>query len=324
MIPCYICGKKIRVKPERGVHGVCIKKMLGMKEIPATDLELLDVVSAQAISRGAENLDNQMKPISLKLMTRLDQASVWVDLNRKTKKLLLAEGEGKFLLKSGSVNFPGLTENEHICMSIAALLRIPVAYHALMRLHNNGVALLVRRFDVENRDTSTYRTAAEILGKSGIYDGDLLEIGKLVFQVSEFPGLDVQLFFEMVLLAFILGDNDLHFARFSLVYRRGEEPGQEVVRLSWLGGMMSRKLVLPDEDDFMMTMLGKGNFLRGRDFSNFAAHLGIHAKAYNKIVLRFFKGKRLIGRLIRQSSLPMETKIRFSDIIDERFKRLFS
>lgn len=310
---CQLCGKQIRVKPERGIHPACIKKMFGVKYFPAI-----------AIEPGDLPPPGEEQP---------RRAKVDVYLNRKTKKLELADGKGDFVLKTRSNETPNIPEIEYTCLTIAANMDTPVPFRALIDLPGGSTALLVKHIGrgygaADN--VLNILTASEMMDKNEKYGGDLLDIGKMIGRVSEFPGLDVQLFFEIVLLAFITGDNDLNLERFSVIVSRepGEqdtgEAGIEITRLAPLTGLLSRKLFFPDQDDFMMPLMGKYNFIRGRDFQKFARLLEIHDKAYDKIVLRFFKQKRIIGRLIKNSKLPMDRKIGLSDIINERFKRLIS
>ena len=46
-----------------------------------------------------------------------------------------------------------------------------------------------------------------------------IKIGKKLKEVSAVPGLDVQLFFERVVLSFLLGNGDAHFKNFSISYQ---------------------------------------------------------------------------------------------------------
>jgi hypothetical protein len=71
-----------------------------------------------------------------------------------------------------------------------------------------------------------------------------------------------------------------------------------------------------------MPMLGKTNDISGKDFQEFARFLKIYPKSYDKMFMRFFKGKRLIGRRIKNSNLDIDKKLALSDIVNERFKRL--
>jgi serine/threonine-protein kinase HipA len=191
------------------------------------------------------------------------------------------------------------------------------APHTLITLSDNTTAYLIRRCGREKDQKLLCKTFSQILGKEDKHDGTLEEIGEKIKRISEIPGLDVQLFFEMVLLSFILGHGDLHLDKFSVFYDE-----KKIVRLAPLEDMASTKLFRPDEPDFAMPMMGKTNDITGSDFQEFARHLKIYPKSYDKMFLRFFKGKRLIGRRIKHSALEMDEKLTLSDIVNERFKRL--
>jgi hypothetical protein len=204
-------------------------------------------------------------------------------------------------------------------MTAAHLLGISVPFHSLVTLQDDSVAFLERRFPYKKPIPVKNESLQQVLGRSSKYSGDLVDIGRKIWQLSEFPGLDVQLFFEMVLYYFIIGHTDFHLKSFFL---QTDENG--AVRLGAAGGMLSDTFYLNNNDDFAMAMNDKINGLQGNDFLRLAMQIKIHEKAYSKIFLRFFKGKRVIGRLIKESSLSTEEKIKFADIVNERFKRLFS
>ena len=56
----------------------------------------------------------------------------------------------------------------------------------------------------------------QILGENDKYSGPMERIGKKIRELSSVPGLDVQLFFERVLLNFLLGNGDAHLKNFSM------------------------------------------------------------------------------------------------------------
>ena len=72
--------------------------------------------------------------------------------------------------------------------------------------------------------------------------------------------------------------------------------------------MVSSGLVLPESEDFATPMLGKTRGINGQDFLNFSRHLKIPEKAYVNIFLRYFKGKRTIGKLINDTDIYRDTK----------------
>ncbi|MCP5053827.1 MAG: HipA domain-containing protein [bacterium] len=304
---CRICGKEITRGNNPIHHPICIKRMFGTGYIPRL-----------AVSPG--DIPTDYKKEEDKFSISCIQPKIPLQLNRKKKQLELGDESGEFILKPGVDYFANLPQIEYICMTAASLMGIAVPPRYLVPLGDSGPAYVTRRIHRPPKEPPVKKkTLREIMGKEKKYSGDLVDIGLKIWDVSEFPGLDVQLFFEMVLFSFIVGHSDLHLESFSVLY-----DGEGNARLAPAYDIVSAKLFLPDSDDFAIPLEGKINAIRGKNFMNSSQRLKIHEKAYAKLFLRFFRGKRQIGRLIKESSLSTEEKVKFADVINERFRRLFS
>ena len=245
-----------------------------------------------------------------------------MQLNRKKKYLEPGNPGDPFMLKPEITTFPGLPQIEKICMTAASVMGIDTPPHSLMTAGGTTTAFVSRHPQAPQKPKDppmTYKSIREILGREHKYTGDMSDIGLKIRALSEFPGLDVQLFFETVLFSFIIGHNDLHLESFAI-----QIDEQGVRRLAPVWDIVSARFYMPEIDDFAMPMIGKTIGIKGKDFMNFSQYLKIHEKAYARLFLRFYKGKRVIGRLIKESALSTEEKIKFSDIVNERYKRLFS
>ncbi len=245
------------------------------------------------------------------------QPLLQVTFNRKEKFLEKKGRKPDYTLRMPLDFLPTLTSNQNLCMTIASRLGVLIPPHCLIPLETNGYACISQRFDRVDEEKLTRKSFDRILDRSDCYAGTVEEIGEKIRKTSEIPGLDVQLFFEMILLSFIIGHNDLHLKKFSVLYCNKRH-----VRLAPLEDIASTKLLFPEEEDFALPMMGKTNNITGEDFANLAGHLKIPAKSYERLFLRFYKGKRLISRVIKHSALEMSEKITFSDMIDFRFRKL--
>lgn len=315
---CKLCSKPLAPDKPYDRHPVCIKRMFGVRYVPTLAVTIGDIPTELPHS-------GQDAPLTW------FQQKVPLQLNRKSKKIVPAapNDNAHFLMKPQVRGLPNLPQNEHTCLTIAAHMGTAVPPHTLMTMPKSPAGmnpvLLSRNFGVRmgkrgQPDTPVKRLDfMKLLGKSDPYQGDLVEIGQSLWDISQFPGLDVQLFFEMVFLAFILGCRDLHFKRFAIIHDE-----EDYVRLAPAYDMISTELALPGkkEDDFAMPMAGKTSDIRGHDILHFSRMLRIPEKAYERIFFRIFKGKRVIGRLIKNSVLGMDEKLAFSDVINNRFKRL--
>jgi serine/threonine-protein kinase HipA len=127
------------------------------------------------------------------------------------------------------------------------------------------------------------------------------------------PGLDVQLFFERVVLDFLIGNGDAHFQNFSMTYK------SEGIRLAPAYDLVCTKLVIPTEEDSALTLQGKRNNITRNDVDAFADYLEIPQKVrYQK----FTDKPGRMKQLIEASRLPADSREKFAEIVASRFRRL--
>ena len=296
---CNICGKVNTAGT--GYHGKCLKKLFEVNYLPKISFALKDIsIKAQEMA-GKLSISGVQAKLSLKL-------------NKPKKELeIIAEG-GEYILKPQIQTFPDIPQNENLCMNIAAGLGIEVPPHSLINLKDNSPAYIVKRFDRIKGEKSHQEDFCQILGEKDRYKGSLEKIGHKLKEISEFPGLDVQLFFERVLFFFIIGNGDAHLKNFSIIYNK-----QGHIRLSPAYDIVSSKLVIPGEEDLALTLNGKKNKITGQDFEQLARILKIQTKISYKKILNSID---LINKFIKESPLDNNDKIKLLDIVKQRAGRL--
>ena len=263
-----------------------LKEMFGTNQLPRISLALQDIPLKAQDMAGKMSISGVQPKLSLKL-------------DKKLGELVVAPTGGTYIFKPQISAFPHIPENENCCMDIAGALAIHVPPHCLLALKDGTFAYIVKRFDRRGGKKIHQEDFYQILEKTDKYLGSLEQIGKKLKEVSAVPGLDVQLFFERVVLSFLLGNGDAHFKNFSISYQ------DEGVRLSPAYDIVSSKLVIPKEEDSALTINGKKNNLTHHDFATLAESLKIPQKVrYEK-----FSGKAaFIKQLIQESRLPQDFK----------------
>jgi len=242
-----------------------------------------------------------------------------LSMSRQGSRLVPVTAGGQFILKPQTERFPLLPQNESLCMNIAGLLEIETPPHGLFELRDGSPAYLVRRFD-RTPDGKKLRCEdfAQILGEDDKYTGSMERIGKRIRELSGVPGLDVQLFFERVLLNFLLGNGDAHLKNFSML-----ESADGGLRLSPAYDIVCSKAVIPRESDCALTLNGKPNKIGRGDFEQFAGTLRIPPKIVGDIFGRFSQGHALIVGELSQSRLSADMQDKVRRIMEERHQRLF-
>ena len=119
------------------------------------------------------------------------------------------------------------------------------------------------------------------------YHGSYEQIGKAIKKYSVTPGLDLVIFFEMVLFSFLTGNADMHLKNFSLL----EQPGMGMI-LSPAYDLVNTAMVNPaDEEDMALTLNGRKKKLNKQDFVSAMNTLKLDEKQqkniFNKMVKAF-------------------------------------
>ena len=198
-------------------------------------------------------------------------------------------------------------------MDIAAALDIDVPPHCLLPLKDGTLAYVVKRFDRAGERKIHQENFYQVLEKKDKYAGSLEEIGKKLREISAVPGLDVQLFFERVVLNFLIGNGDGHFQNYSISYT------DNGVRLAPAYDLVCTKLVIPTDEDSALTLHGKKNNITRNDFDALADYLEIPPRVrYQK----FIRTLSLTEQLVKASSLPADLRERFLETIRLRHQRL--
>lgn len=299
---CDICGDTLDEKA--GYHAACLRRLFGIPTLPTIELKQSDVLTKAQEMAGRLSISGVQPKLSI---------------SRKGSRLIPVVEGGQFILKPQTEQFPALPQNENLCMTIAGLLGINIPPHGLFDLQDGVPTYLVRRFD-RTKDGGKLRCEdfVQILGEDDKYSGSLEQVGKKIWEVSSVPGLDVQLFFERVLLNFLLGNGDAHLKNFSMLETDAGE-----LRLSPAYDIVCSKAVIPRELDCALTVNGKHNKVERQDFERLAGALKIPAKVTSDIFERFHQGLDMMFKQSGQSHLSAELMKIFQQIITERHHRLF-
>jgi serine/threonine-protein kinase HipA len=295
---CLICQEENQEKSI--AHLRCIKKIFGVNYYPKVDLSL-DEVSI----KGQEMVG--------KLSISGVQAKLSLKLNWKTRQLEVVSAGGEYILKPQISQWPNLPENESLSMAIASNLGIETPLFSLIKLKDGSWAYLVKRFDRDKGLKRHQEDFCQILEKENKYKGSYEQIAGKIKEVSAFPGLDLQLFFERVLFFFLIGNGDAHLKNFSLIY-----DDKQNIRLSPAYDIVSSKLVIPEEDELAIPLNGKKNNLKRRDFDLFAERFDIKADVCYKNIFK----KDIFDKFIKSSKLPDEQNQKLLAIFKERLKVL--
>ena len=299
---CHICGKPS--KDESLYHAACLRRLFGTSTLPLIDLTHAEVLVKAQEMAGRMSISGVQPKVSM---------------SRQGSRLVPVTDGGQYILKPQTERFPLLPQNENLCMTIAERLGMDIPAHGLFDLRDGSPSYIVRRFD-RTPDGKKRRCEdfLQILGENDKYSGSVERIGKKIRELSSVPGLDAQLFFERVLLNFLIGNGDAHLKNFSLLEH---DDGQ--LRLSPAYDVVCSKVVIPRETDFAITLNGRSDKITRRDFEKFGEALKIPARVASDIFEGFADSHSMILDEIARSRLTAELQQKMQQVVKERRERIF-
>jgi serine/threonine-protein kinase HipA len=149
------------------------------------------------------------------------------------------------------------------------------------------------------------------------YKGSL-EAASKALAYSRQAGLDAVRFLELNLLAWLMGNADLHLKNFSLYC-----PEPDRWQLAPAYDLVSTALVLRDDkDETALTLNGKKSRLLHRDWLALSKNMGMPVKVLEKLIKRALDAWPVVETLCHSSLLPGEQQASFLAHWQERAGRL--
>ncbi|MDR6983161.1 serine/threonine-protein kinase HipA [Rheinheimera pacifica] len=251
----------------------------------------------------------------------------------KKKKLTNAVGMGPFIVKPSPEGLPELAENEYMMMQLCKSVGFNVAEHHLVPFSCGELAYVTGRFDL-NRELGKKRDFIEDLASvmdvaPGMKSSDKLSYEAAIKTAYAFAGGHKQILvngFEQVLMAYIIGNNDLHLKNLSITRSQssnvasGFTPIYDMVCAApyrqYDGEELSLWLLESEVNEaFSSTSYSSYGYYTGHDFIVFAEALGLTARFANTIITRLVKRVAAKKDKILQTS-PGSDRLKYH--IDQR------
>ena len=117
-------------------------------------------------------------------------------------------------------------------------------------------------------------------------------------------------------------NGSIHLKNFSLIETK--EASQEYI-LSDAYDMLSTNVVIPtDKEQLALTINGKKQNIKRKDFLVFAETIGLNQKSSEKIIEKIIKLKDKYIEMCKASYMPMDMKATLEKLIEDRIKVLES
>lgn len=312
MSRCLYCYETLKDN-EIDFHASCSKKIFGQPtppELPYTETQMeslaLQVVKSQMTVTGVQ------PKLSLELAPSENK--------NEPRRFTIVGLWGGYILKPPTPNFQQLPEVEDLTMHLAAIAKIKVVPHSLIRLQSGNLAYITKRIDRNKKEKIHMEDMCQLTERltENKYHGSYEQIAKAILKYSVNPGLDLVNFMEQVLFSFLTGNADMHLKNFSLI----NQPNKGVI-LSPAYDMVATAIVNPaDDEDLALTLNAKKKKIKRSDFELAFKMLNLDPKQQQNIFQKMEKSKEKWLDLIDKSFLSENFKVAYKELIKERFSRL--
>ena len=309
MSRCLCCGKELRTETAHGWHTACVKAFFGTAQFPDIDVskEVLNQIAIDNTSKGF-TVPGVQKKLSLHL-SRED-----------TPRLTLVNYPTGYILKPQTDEYAALPEMEYLVMKMAEVSGIKTVPHALLCLpsQENTFAYITKRIDRADGQMLAMEDFCQLDGRltEDKYRGSYERCGKIIKTHSMNDGLDLAQLFFRVVFSFAVGNSDMHLKNFSLIET---EEGSGKYILSSAYDMLSTNVVIPsDKEELALTINGKKQNIRRKDFIVFADTIGIPERSAEKMIEKIVKLKDKYISMCRDSYMPEQMRANLENLIEQR------
>jgi len=203
---------------------------------------------------------------------------------------------------------------------MAEVSGIKTVPHALLRLpsQKNAFAYITKRIDRADGQMLAMEDFCQLDGRltEDKYRGSYERCGKIIKTHSTNDGLDLAQLFFRVVFSFAVGNSDMHLKNFSLIET---EEGCGVYVLSAAYDMLSTNVVIPsDKEELALTINGKKQNIRRKDFIVFANSIGLPERSAKKMIEKIIKLKDKYISMCRDSYMPEQMKTSLENLIEQR------
>lgn len=312
MNKCLCCYKPL-LAGETDFHKSCAKRMFGTPvapTLPYTRKEINEL--ARVVIEKHTTITGVQSKLSMDILK---------DEYGNPQRLTIVGVLGRYILKPQSDKFVCLPEVEDLTMHLAEIAHIQTVPHSLIRFADGELNYITRRIDRTDGGVKLpmedFCQIAELMTEQK-YQGCYEYLAQLICKYSSVAALDLTIFWEQVIFAWIVGNADMHMKNFSLI---SNEFGK--YHLAPTYDQLSTHLVMPeDTDELALPLQGFKINIMPFDFKYAMIDSGIEEKVALRILNRFQTHKMAWFNCIDVSFITEDQKIRYKQIIEQHLNTL--
>jgi serine/threonine-protein kinase HipA len=289
----------------------------GLKKLSRnlTTLDDLPYTAAEQIREAAAR--------ALKISIQGVQPKLSAILSSKRHRFEVVDKGGRYILKPQNPQFLQLPENEDLSMRLAAIAGIIVPQHGLIYSKDNSMTYFIKRFDRVGRNSKVaVEDFSQLSGRTRNtkYDSSVEKTVAIIDRFCTFPALERIKLFQLTVVNFLLGNEDMHLKNFSLIINSGK------VELSPAYDLVNTTIVLSNpKEEIALPLKGKKRNINGQLL---VSYLGIERLNLSKRVIlntlqRILNALPEWDRLIGISFLSDDLKKVYKELVLKRKEALF-
>jgi serine/threonine-protein kinase HipA len=304
-------------QPLNGVgdfHESCSKHFFGNSEPPILMLILDEMAElAKYVVNKSVTVPGVQPKLSLSIVKEITG-------NSKQRLTVVGALGGNYILKPPSLHYPEIPANEHLTMRIAEAFKIKVVPSSLIRLKSDELAYITKRIDRTPKGSKIHMIDMfQITEAFDKYKSSMEKLGKALKQYSDRTMLDVISLFELTLVCFLTGNNDMHLKNFSMI----KSPSGWIFAPAY--DLLNVAIANPDDkEELALTLAGKKKKFTRHHFECFGSELGLTNKQIQGTFQRFEKNSAKAIELIHQSFLSDSMKQSYMELLEERYNRILA
>lgn len=252
------------------------------------------------------------------------QPKLSVRLNKLKKIFEVVDQGGEYIVKPQNDPYPELPENEDLTMRLASMAGIETPFHGMMYTKDGSRSYFIKRFDrLPRRKKVALEDFAQLSGQTREtkYKSSMEKVAGIIEQYCSFPLIEKQKLFRITLFNFLCGNEDMHLKNFSLIRRDNK------IELSPAYDLLNTTIALPNPiEELALPIQGKKNKITVEILIHYYAleRLNLTMPSINRILASIQIQKQKWIDLISISFLSEEMKGRYVELLEERWKRIFS
>ncbi len=244
-----------------------------------------------------------------------------VVLSSKDHAFKEVESKGQYILKPQVSLYKELPENEDLTMHLVSLTGMKLPWHGLVKCSDGSLSYVIKRFDRVGKEKIPMEDFTQLIGASRDtkYDIPMEKVAEAIENFCTFPTLEYLKLYKRIILAFLLGNEDLHLKNLSII------TVDEKVQLSPVYDFVNSTIINPNSDEELALSIGdkKKDFTKTDFIDGFAVKtLFLRKEMVEKELQKLLDCVPKWKKTIEKSFLSEALQAKYVELIDERVARL--